>query len=70
MIESEPCTGEKMNCMSAQAVPNTPYISAACAALPPMKSVPDGQNGNDHAEGQHVDEDGDEDEGQRRFAAE
>ena len=36
--ESEPCTGEKMNCMSAQAVPKTPYICAARAALPPTKS--------------------------------
>ena len=29
--------GEKMNCMSAQAVPNRPYICAARAALPPTK---------------------------------
>ncbi len=36
--DSEPSIGENRNCISAQAVPNTPYTIAARAVLPPMKS--------------------------------
>ncbi len=35
--ESAPSTGEKINCISAQTVPNSPKISAARAVSPPRK---------------------------------
>ena len=37
--DSEPCTGENRNCMSAQTEPNQPYTSAASAWLPSTKSI-------------------------------
>src|SRR5262249_50873143 len=35
--ESAPSTGENINCISAQTVPNSPKISAASAVSPPRK---------------------------------
>ena len=64
--ESIPSSGEQKNCISAQAVAKRPMISAAWRVIVADESGDElGQHRTDHAEGQHVDEHGDEDEDRR-----
>ena len=57
---------QKRNCISAQAVPKTPKISAARAVSPPQKrSTSFGSTGMMMPEREHVEQDDDEDEGER-----
>jgi hypothetical protein len=61
--DSAPCTGENTNCISAQTDANRPTNSEARAVSPARKpSIRLRQHRDHHAERQHVEQHGDEDE--------